>query len=154
MRTLLSRIISLEGFEVLQAADCETALKKLDHSEIDVVLCDVKLPDGNGVELSQKIKERFPHIEVILLTAYGNIPDSVKAIKGGAFDYITKGDDNNRIIPLLCKALEKAKLQKRVSELEEQVQQKIGFNKVLGESKAIHQAIELAKKVVLLKQPF
>jgi two-component system NtrC family response regulator len=147
LRSLLARIISLEGFEVIQVGDCKTALKKLDHSEIDVVLCDVKLPDGNGVELSQNIKDRFPHIEIILLTAYGNIPDSVKAIKGGAFDYITKGDDNDRIIPLLYKALEKVKLQKRVLELEEQVQQKIGFDKVLGESKAIQQAIELAKKV-------
>ena len=49
---------------------------------------------------SKKIKDKFPHIEIILLTAYGNIPDSVQAIKNGAFDYITKGDDNNKIIPL------------------------------------------------------
>lgn len=86
--------------------DCKTAMKKLEQNEIDVVLCDVKLPDGNGVELSKLIKEKYSHIEIILLTAYGNIPDSVQAIKNGAFDYITKGDDNNKIIPLLYRALE------------------------------------------------
>lgn len=147
LRTLLSRIISMEGFEVVQASDCKAALKKLDQSEIDVVLCDVKLPDGNGVDLSQKIKEKFSSVEVILLTAYGNIADGVQAMKNGAFDYIIKGDDNDCIIPLLNKAMEKVQLQKRVRELEEQVQHKVGFDKVLGESKAIQQAIELAKKV-------
>ena len=84
LRNLLTRIISLEGFEVLQAGDCKTALKKLEQNDVDVVLCDVKLPDGNGVEFSKKIKDKFPHIEIILLTAYGNIPDSVQAIKNGA----------------------------------------------------------------------
>ena len=110
LRTLLTRIISLEGFEVVQAGDCKTALKKLEQNEIDVVICDVKLPDGNGVELSKLIKEKYTYIEIILLTAYGNIPDSVQAIKNGAFDYITKGDDNNKIIPLLYRALEKVSL--------------------------------------------
>jgi len=51
-----------------------------------MVICDVKLPDGNGVEISKKIKEQYPPTEIILLTAYGNIPDSVKVIKSGAFD--------------------------------------------------------------------
>ncbi|HRD81942.1 MAG TPA: response regulator [Saprospiraceae bacterium] len=81
LRTLLSRIISLEGFEVHQAADCKAALKKLEHTDIDIVLCDVKLPDGNGVELSKKIKDAYPLLEIILLTAYGNIPDGVQAMR-------------------------------------------------------------------------
>jgi DNA-binding NtrC family response regulator len=147
LRTLLTRIISLEGFEVLQAADCKGALRKLDQSEIDIVLCDVKLPDGNGVELSRKIKEKFPHIEIILLTAYGNIPDSVQAIKNGAFDYITKGDDNNKIIPLLYRATEKVDLAKRVQQLQKQVSDKYSFDNIIGRSKSILAAIELAKKV-------
>ncbi len=147
LRTLLSRIISLEGFETIEAANAKEAWKKLEKYEVQVVLSDVKLPDGNGVELAAEIKKKFPAVEIIVLTAYGNIPDGVQAMKNGAFDYITKGDDNERIIPLLYKAIGKAQLQKRVLDLEEQVQQKIGFEKVLGESKAILQAIELAKKV-------
>jgi len=147
LRTLLTRIISLEGFEVLQAGDCKTALKKLEQAEIDVVLSDVKLPDGNGVELSKTIKDKFPATEIILLTAYGNIPDGIQAMKNGAFDYITKGDDNNKIIPLLYKAIEKVTLTKRVKQLEKQLGNKYSFDNIIGKSKAILQAIELAKKV-------
>ena len=147
LRTLLSKIISLEGFDVSVASDCKAALKKLEHSDIDVILCDVKLPDGNGVELSKKIREKYPFTEIILLTAYGNIPDSVQAIKNGVFDYLTKGDDNNRIIPLLYRAFEKVNLSKRVNHLEKQLGDKHSFDRIIGLSKAILDAIDLAKKV-------
>lgn len=149
LRTLLARIISLEGFEVLQAGDCKTALKKFEHNDIDVVLCDVKLPDGNGVELAKKIKDKFQVPEIILLTAYGNIPDGVQAIKNGAFDYITKGDDNNKIIPLLYRAMEKVDLSKRVQQLEKQLGDKHSFDKIIGKSKSIQNAMDLAKKVAV-----
>jgi len=149
LRSLLARIISLEGFVVLQAGDCKTALRKLEQTDIDVVLCDVKLPDGNGVELSKKIKDKFPIPEIILLTAYGNIPDGVQAIKNGAFDYITKGDENNKIIPLLYRALEKVDLAKRVNQLEKQLGEKQSFDKIIGKSKSIQKAIDLAKKVAI-----
>ncbi len=147
LRTLLTKIISLEGFEVVQAADCKSALKKLEQNDIDVVLCDVKLPDGNGVELSKKIKAKYPLAEIILLTAYGNIPDGVQAIKNGAFDYITKGDDNNKIIPLLYRAIEKVELAKRVQTLQKQLGIKHSFESIIGKSKTIQAAIDLAKKV-------
>lgn len=147
LRVLLSRIISLEGFEVFQASDIKTGLKRLEMSEIDVVLCDVKLPDGSGVEATKRIKEKHPSVEIILLTAYGNIPDGVQAIKNGAFDYITKGDDNNKIIPLLHKASEKATLSKRIQKLERQLEEKHSFDKIIGKSKTLKNVIELAQKV-------
>lgn len=147
LRNLLSRIISLEGFDVQQAEDCKTGLKKLEQNDIDVVLCDVKLPDGNGVELVKKIKDKYQIPEIILLTAYGNIPDGVQAIKNGAFDYITKGDDNNKIIPLLYRAIEKVDLTKRVQKLEKQLEERYSFDKIIGNSKLIQKAIELAQKV-------
>lgn len=149
LRSLLTRIIGLEGFEVLQAGDFKTGMKKLEQNDIDIVLCDVKLPDGNGVDIVKQIKDKFPAIEIILLTAYGNIPDGVQAIKNGAFDYITKGDDNNKIIPLLYKAMDKAVLSKRVLHLEQQLSKKYSFDKVIGKSKLIQQAIDLAKKVAV-----
>jgi len=149
LRALLARIIGLEGFEVLQAGDLKTALKKLDHEDIDVVLCDVKLPDGNGVEMIPQIKSKSPVSEVILLTAYGNIPDGVQAIKNGAFYYITKGDDNNKIIPLLYKAIEKVGLNKRVQQLEKQLGKKYSFDAIIGKSKQITAAIDLARKVAV-----
>lgn len=147
LKTLLARIISLEGFEVLLAGDCKSAWKNLEQNEVDVVLCDVKLPDGNGVEFSKKIKDEFPLLEIIVLTAYGSISDGVQAIKNGAFDYITKGDDNNKIIPLLYRAMEKVVLAKRVQLLEKQLSNKYSFDKIIGKSKSILKAIELAHKV-------
>ncbi len=147
LRGLLSRIIGLEGFEVIEAGTCKAGLKKIEINHIDVVLCDVKLPDGNGVDLVKEIKALHPEIEIILMTAYGNIADGVQAIKNGAFDYITKGDDNNKIIPLLNRAIEKVNLSKRINQLEKQVEQKYSFENILGKSKPIIAAIELAKKV-------
>ncbi|MEO7209705.1 MAG: sigma-54 dependent transcriptional regulator [Chitinophagaceae bacterium] len=147
IRTLLSKIITLEGFEVVKAEDCKSALKKFDRPDIDIIICDVKLPDGNGIELAKKIKEKNPVAEIILLTAYGNIADSVQAIKNGAFDYITKGDDNNKIIPLLYKAVEKVALAKRVFQLEKKLGNKYSFDNIIGKSNTIIEAIDAAKKV-------
>ncbi|MDD5570047.1 MAG: sigma-54 dependent transcriptional regulator [Bacteroidales bacterium] len=146
LRSLLRRILELEKFETFEAADSKTAFKKLEQHDVDVVLCDVKLPDADGVELSHQIKTKYPLVEIIILTAYGNIPDSVKAIKHGAFDYITKGDDNDKIIPLIHRALEKVKLQKRLQRLEKHVE-KFSLDGIIGTSKPIIEAIELAKKV-------
>ena len=147
IRTLLSRMLELEGYEVGQAGDCRTALKQLEFQSPDVVLCDVFLPDGNGVDLVASIKKTAPNVEIILLTAHGNIPDGVQAIKNGAFDYITKGDDNNKIIPLVSRAVEKARMNVRLEKLEKKVGQMYSFDSVLGDSKALKDAVSLARKV-------
>ena len=147
LRSLLARIIRLEGFTVLEAENFKLGMKLLEKEDIDVVLCDVKLPDGNGVELVKDIRSRVPSVEVLLLTAYGNITDGVTAMKNGAFDYITKGDDNDKIIPLLARAMEKVQLQKRVAQLEQQVGKRYTFENILGDSSSIQNAIALAKKV-------
>lgn len=147
LRSLLARIIKSEGFEVFEAKDLKSGFKKLEQTEIDVVLCDVKLPDGNGVDFLQNIKNSFPLTEIILLTAFGNIPDGVQAMKNGAFDYIVKGDDNDKIIPLLYKAVEKVQLQKKVQQLEKRINDKYSFNTIIGKSKGIEQVIDLAQKV-------
>lgn len=147
LRGLLARIVTSEGFIVTEAPDLKSGFKKLEQNDIDVVLCDVKLPDGNGVDFLQKIKVSFPLTEVILLTAYGNISDGVQAMKNGAFDYIVKGDDNDKIIPLLCKAIDKVQLQKKVKQLEKRISETYSFDTIIGKSKAIEQVIDLAKKV-------
>ena len=147
IRTLLSRMLELEGYEVGQAGDCRTALKQLEFQSPDVVLCDVFLPDGNGVDLVASIKKTAPNVEIILLTAHGNIPDGVQAIKNGAFDYITKGDDNNKIIPLVSRAVEKARMNVRLEKLEKKVGHTYSFDSVLGDSKALKDAVSLARKV-------
>ncbi len=147
LRTLLSRIIRLEGFQVLESSDLKSGWKLIERNIIDVLICDVKLPDGNGVDFVTQVKQKFPAIEIILLTAYGKISDGIQAMKNGAFDYITKGDDNDKIIPLLYKAFEKVQMQQRIQELEKQVGKTYDFNNILGNSSQIQEAISLAKKV-------
>ena len=147
IRTLLTRMMELEGYDVCQAGDCRAALKQLELQNPDVVLCDVFLPDGNGVDLVLAIKKAAPNVEVILLTAHGNIPDGVQAIKNGAFDYITKGDDNNKIIPLISRAVEKARMNVRLEKLEKKVGQTYSFDSILGESKVLKDPVSLAQKV-------
>ena len=147
IRTLLTRMMELEGYDVCQAGDCRAALKQLELQNPDVALCDVFLPDGNGVDLVLAIKKAAPNVEVILLTAHGNIPDGVQAIKNGAFDYITKGDDNNKIIPLISRAVEKARMNVRLEKLEKKVGQTYSFDSILGESKVLKGAVSLAQKV-------
>ena len=147
LRKLMGRVISLEGFSVTEAGDIKTAKKILQKEQFDVILCDVKLPDGNGVDFIKELKPLYPLTEIILLTAYGNIPDGIQAMKNGAFDYITKGNDNDRVVPLLNRAVEKVQLAKKIEELQKQVGKKYSFDTILGESDSVKQAIGLAKKV-------
>lgn len=147
IRTLLARIISLEGYEVAQAESLKAATRQLSIFAPDVVLCDVFLTDGNGVEFITRIKSALPDAEVIMLTAQGNIADGVKAIKNGAFDYLTKGDDNNRIVPLLSNAAEKVLLTQKLKKLEKIINKQYTFDSIIGKSKPLLAAIDLAHKV-------
>ena len=153
LRGLLARIIGLEGYEVIQADSCKAGLKQVEQQNPDVIICDVRLPDGSGVDLITEMKRLGPLTEIILLTVHGNIPDGVQAIKNGAFDYITKGDDNNKIIPLLSRAMEKVEMARRLQQLEKQVGQKYSFESILGKSKPIRMAVELARKVSVTDVP-
>ncbi|AEW00411.1 sigma-54-dependent Fis family transcriptional regulator [Niastella koreensis] len=146
LRKLLSRIISLEGFIVEQAGTLKAAWAQLAQKEPDIVLCDVKLPDGDGVRFVKELKEKYPLIEIILLTAFGNIPDGVQAIKNGAFDYITKGNDNDRIVPLLYQALDKATAQKK-SAIKIKDKGAYTFDDIIGQSTLIKQAVQLAQRI-------
>lgn len=147
LRSLLSRLLEDEGFDVIQASDGKSGLKKLSSAEVDVVICDMKLPGENGLEILDKIRKENPAIEVILLTAFGNIHDGVKAIQHGAYDYLVKGDDNDKIIPLVYKAFEKVVLNRKLRNLEQRLQSKHSFDAITGKSKGIRNALDLAKKV-------
>lgn len=146
LRKLLSRILSLEGFRTAEAGTLKAAEVMLPGFAADVVLCDVKLPDGNGVDFVKKLKAHHPFLEIILLTAFGNIPDGVQAIKNGAFDYITKGNDNDRIVPLLHQAVEKARDAQK-SAVKIKPKDTAGFHAIIGHSPAITHAVSMAKKI-------
>ena len=146
-------MMELEGYEVFQAADRASGLKLLTAKTPQLVLCDVFLPDGNGVEMVKEIKELQPETEVILLTAHGNIPDGVQAIKNGAFDYITKGDDNNKIIPIISRAMEKINSRPVQPSGSTVVPvRESAFDTVLGHSRGL-QVIQLARKVAVTDVP-
>ncbi|RYC70154.1 sigma-54-dependent transcriptional regulator [Spirosoma sordidisoli] len=149
LRQLLARILQLEDYTVLEADTARAGLKTLERETVQLVISDVKLPDRNGIELTQQIKQLYPATEIIVLTAYGTIQDGVAAIKNGAFDYITKGDDNDKIIPLVSRAVEKANLQFRIRQLEEQMSRRHGFDTIVGHSRPLRQAVELARKVAV-----
>lgn len=143
IRNLLARMIELEGYKVSKAADCQTALKLMKAQAFDVVICDVFLPDGNGVDFIADIHKCLPDAEIILLTAHGNIPDGVQAIKNGAFDYITKGDDNRKIIPTINRAVEEAEKKKgKVAPAPV-----YSFDTMIGCNGGLKQAATLARKV-------
>lgn len=143
IRKLLARMIELEGYKVLTASCCGDALQQLQKQSYDVILCDVFLPDGNGVDFILDIKKYANEAAIILLTAHGNIQDGVQAIKNGAFDYITKGDDNRKIIPTINRAVDETEKKKG----KKSASVAYSFDSIVGKSKALTQAISLAQKV-------
>ncbi len=161
LRQLLAQVLTLEGYTVLQAPDATRGLELLRQHADDVllVLCDVKLPDANGVDLLPRLKAAAPEAEVVLLTAYGTIPDGVKAMKLGAFDYLTKGDFEQQLVVVVDRAAEKARLRQRVRELERRMGQQHTFEAMIGESAELRRVQQLARQVaptdstVLLEGP-
>jgi DNA-binding NtrC family response regulator len=161
LRQLLARVLELEGYTILQAADARRGLELLEQhaEEVLVVISDVKLPDANGVELLPRLKAKSPDCEIILLTAFGTIADGVKAMKQGAFDYLTKGDFEQQLVVVVDRAAEKSRLRRRVTELERRVGQRHSFSSMIGSSPALRRAQSLGEQVaatdstVLLEGP-
>lgn len=147
LRQLLKRILHLEGFETKGAGSLREGRKILEKEHIDAVLCDVKLPDGNGVDFVKEVKKDFPALEIILLTAYGNISDGVQAMRNGAFDYIRKGDDNDKIIPLLHRVIDKVQMTRKLERLQNTAAKASSFDHIIGHSAILLQAVSLARKV-------
>ena len=148
IRMLLSRILELEGYEVLKAKDRATALYTLKKQVVQVVLCDVFLPDGNGVDMVQELQQLAPDAKIILLTAHGNIPDGVQAIKNGAFDYIVKGDDNRKIIPIVSRAMDAIVTEQKQQGKKKEVRaNSFTFDNIVGKSSALSDVVSQARKV-------
>ena len=161
LRQVVARVLTYEGYTVLQAPSAQQGMELLRQhlDEILAILCDVKLPDAHGVELLPRLRAQAPLAEVVLLTAYGTIADGVRAMKLGAFDYLTKGDSDDQLLVIVERAVEKARLQRRVAELEKQVGTQYSFTSMIGPSAALQRAKALAERVaptdaaVLLEGP-
>lgn len=161
LRQAVARTLELEGYVVLQAPDAHRGLEALrEHSDdMLVILSDVKLPDGRGLDLLPRYKAQAPLAEVILMTAYGTIADGVRAMKEGAFDYLTKGDSDEQIVVVVDRAADKARLRRRVAALEKQVGVQYSFDSMIGHAPALELARKTAQQVapteatVLLEGP-
>jgi len=161
LRQAIARTLELEGYTVLQAPDAYRGLTLLrEHAEeVAVVLSDVKLPDGRGLDLLPRYKALAPLAEVVLMTAYGTIADGVQAMKTGAFDYLTKSDADEQLVVIVERAAEKAQLQRRVADLEKKVGAQYSFESLIGHAPALEQAKKVAQQAaptdatVLLQGP-
>lgn len=153
IRMLLARILELEGYEVIKAKDRLSGIDTLKRGNVQVVLCDVFLPDGNGVDMIPEMKQIAPDAKIILLTAHGNIPDGVQAIKNGAFDYIVKGDDNSKIIPIVSRAMETLSRNIPCGKTLHAKRHISTFDSIAGKSGALLHTVALAKKVAVTDIP-
>lgn len=142
LRNMLQRLFVGEGYAVATAETGAQAMQRLKAASYDAVLCDVKLPDANGVELVPAIRSIRPEAEVIVLTAFGTIPDAVRALKNGAYHYLVKGDDNAKLIPTVAQAMERTRARRIEAPASPDP-----FAAVTGRSPAIQEAIGLARKV-------
>ena len=147
LRNLIKRLLELEGYSILTAGNAAEGLEMIKNNDIDIVVSDVRLPDGNGLDLIPIIKRQSPTSEIIILTAYGKIEDGVKAIKAGAFDYLVKGDEDNKLLIVVKNAHEKIRMSNRITHLEKNVLSRYSFDNITGHSPLLIEAISIAKKV-------
>ena len=128
IRKTLSEILSFEGYKIEEASDGEEGLKKFKDKNYDVVLCDIKMPKIDGIEFLQKAGESNPDIPIIMISGHGNIETAVEAVKTGAYDYISKPPDLNRLLITIRNAMDKSNLvseakvlKKRVNKVQEMI---------------------------------
>lgn len=144
IRNVLKDILTNEGFKVEEAADGEEGLKKFQAGSFDVVLCDIKMPKLDGIEFLQKVIESGSDTPVIIISGHGNIETAVDAVKKGAFDYISKPPDLNRLLITIRNAMDKTTLVQETKVLKRKVSK---VQEIIGESEAILRIKETIDKV-------
>lgn len=144
IRNVLKDILSNEGFTVDEATDGEEGLKKFTSGSYDVVLCDIKMPKVDGIEFLQKVIDSQSEVPVIMISGHGNIETAVDAVKKGAFDYISKPPDLNRLLITIRNALDKTVLVKETKTLKRKVSK---VQEIIGESDGIKKVKETIDKV-------
>ena len=144
IRKTLSEILSFEGYKIDEAGDGEEGLKKFKEKNYDMVLCDIKMPKMDGIEFLQKAGETNADVPVIMISGHGNIETAVEAVKKGAFDFISKPPDLNRLLITIRNALDRTNLVTETKVLK----RKIGkVQEMIGESLPIKKIKETIEKV-------
>lgn len=142
MRFNLSNILKDEGYEVVAAGDGKRAIKEVKTKYPNLVLLDIRLPGMDGIKTLEEIKKIDKDLAIIMLTAYIDVKDAVRAMKLGAFDYITKPFDNEELIIVIKRALQTQHLSREVESLKKRLGEKTGIDKAMGESPQIKQVLK------------
>jgi DNA-binding NtrC family response regulator len=141
LRGMLRKTLEARGLTVEEAADVYEARRRLQTSRVLVVLTDLKLPAGSGLDVLQAAKEADPDVPVIVMTAFATVDDAVKAMKQGAADFLTKPVDTDHLVLLLERALERRRLVTEYVLLKEEYQRRIGLPRVVGEDATLKEAM-------------
>jgi len=144
IRNTLKEILEYEKFEVDVAEDGFEGLEKIENSHFDVVLCDIKMPKMDGIEVLGRIQEKDPDATVVMISGHGSIDTAVEAIKKGAFDFISKPLDLNRLLITIRNATDKTKLVTETKVLKRKVSKSY---EMIGESEGIHKIKEMIQRV-------
>ncbi len=145
----LQKILSKQGHHVEIAETGSTGLKKVEESFFDIVITDLKMPGVDGIELLRKVKKAYSDTMVIVITGYGTIESAVEAMKLGAYDYITKPFDAERIKMVVQKALKQIALTNENKYLREQIKEAKNFQNIIGESQKMQDVFKIADQVAL-----
>ncbi len=137
-------------FQILEAAEGNEALEIIRETPIDIVLLDQRLPDADGTEVLKEIKRLSPEVPVIMLTAYGTVKSSVKAMKLGAFDYIEKPYDIEEVKLTIANALKLRMLEEEINHLRLELKEKYALSGIIGKSKAMQDVFRLIKDIAPL----
>ncbi len=143
---VLESILGEEDYKVTALGDPEMGLAYLEDSEVDVVLTDMKMPKLTGQDVLEHVKKGYPHIPVIIMTAFGSIEAAVEAMRIGAFDYITKPFSNEELLLTVNKAMSYAQTQQENILLRRQVQEKFGTSNIIARGKPMREVLELVSR--------
>jgi two-component system response regulator PilR (NtrC family) len=147
MLDFISLLLKEEGREIWTAASVEQARALLEEKEPDLVLCDIMMPDGNGLDLLKEIKENQAHTSVVMMTAYTSTRAAIEAMKLGAYDYISKPFDNEELKVVVQKALEKAELVDENVYLRRELERTYTFANIIGKSPKMQSIFGLIERV-------
>lgn len=143
----LTKLLAHEGYEVEGVGSGTEALERIKEGSYDLVLCDLRLPGMDGIELLKAAREILPETPVVMITAYGTIPSAIEAIRAGAYDYVTKPFRAHEILAVVDKALERIRLRREVQYLRRMVEQRVGFGGLVGKSKLMQEVYTQIEKV-------
>jgi two-component system, NtrC family, response regulator len=145
--TILSALLEDEGFEVLTAPGGSEALEIHKSSDLDLILTDMKMPKMDGIELLENIKENDPDLPVIMMTAHGTVDKAVEAMQKGAYTYVLKPFDNERLIIYVKKATSMYQVVKENRRLRDAVESQYRFGNIIGKSKKMRDVFDTIQKV-------